>query len=137
MVRSVLGIVAGVFAGVLVIALVESLGHGIFPPPEGLDLKDPGALQSVMSEIPFGAKLAVLIAWGLGVLVGALVSLRIGSNNAINAWAVGIILFAFAVTTMLAIPHPVWMMIGAVIVNLVGIVAAMYFARLVNPSSPD
>lgn len=137
MVRSILGIVAGIFAGVLVIALVESLGHGIFPPPEGVDLKDPDALQSVMGQIPIGAKLAVLVAWGLGAFVGALVALRIGVGNAIAAWIVGAILFAFAVSTMMVIPHPLWMMIGAVIVYLAGVIAANHVAHLVNPSLPD
>ena len=124
MARNVLGIVIGIIIGVIVIAIVESIGHIIFPPPEGVDLKDPDALKSIMKDIPIGAKLSVLTAWGLGVFAGGVAARKIAPGFPRGAWLVGVALFGGAAFTMVQIPHPLWMMIGAVLVTLAGIYAA-------------
>ncbi len=130
MLRGIAAIVAGVIAGIVVIMLVESAGHLIFPPPEGVDLKDPEALQSVMNEIPLGAKLAVLIAWGLGVAAGAIVARLIANRGVFPAMAVAAVLFAGAAYTMTVIPHPAWMIVGAVAATLAG----AFLAIMATPS---
>ena len=124
MLRIILGVLIGVIAGGLVIALVESAGHMIFPPPEGVNLKDPEELKSIMQEIPVGAKAAVLVAWGLGVFAGGVVARVISRRAVYAAWVVAGVLFAGAAWTMVMIPHPLWMMIGAVLVTLAGGFAA-------------
>lgn len=124
MARTLLGIVAGVFLGVIVIMVVESLGHVIFPPPDGTDLKDPEALKAIMMDVPVGAKFAVLVAWGLGVFAGGAVARKIAADFPHAAWLVGVALFAAAAFTMMQIPHPVWMMAGSVIATIAGVFAA-------------
>lgn len=133
MLRNILGVIAGIFAGVLVISLVESLGHVAFPPPEGVDLRNPAELKSIMHEIPLAAQLAVLVAWGSGVFVGGLVARRLATGFAFCAWVVGAVLFAGAGSTMIAIPHPPWMIVGAIIVTLSGVFAANHLSRSINP----
>ncbi len=125
MVRTVLAVVIGVILGVVVISITESIGHIIFPPPEGVDLKDPEALSAIMDTIPVGAKMSVLIAWGLGIFAGGIAAMKISQGQNLTAWIVAGILFAFAVMTMFAIPHPVWMMIGSVVATLVGCLGAI------------
>jgi hypothetical protein len=120
MVRSVLGVIAGVLAGVVAVILTEAIGHSLFPPPPGLDFKDREALVAAMDKIPVGAKIAVIVAWFLGVFAGAATTSLIGRRWAPLAWLVAAILFAFACQTMLMIPHPLWMWVASVVAAIAG-----------------
>ena len=120
MVRNILGIIAGVIVGGIVIGIVEMAGHMIFPPPEGVDLKNPGELQNIMSEIPLGAKIAVLVAWFIGITAGGVVARIITHKAGFASWIVAALLFGAAAYTMTKIPHPSWMIVGAVAVTLLG-----------------
>ena len=51
MLRPILGTLAGVVVGVIVVGLVESFGHMIFPPPEVVNLKNPEELTVIMDTI--------------------------------------------------------------------------------------
>jgi len=129
MLRSILAVVAGIFVGAVVIFFVEGLGHMIFPPPDGVDLNDPEQLKSIMKDIPLGAKLAVLAAWGAGVFAGGVAALLIARRWAPVAWVVAATLFTLAGVTMMAIAHPWWMVAGAVLVTCAGAVAAIKLLR--------
>lgn len=130
MLRLILGILAGAVVGVVVIGLVEGVGHMIFPPPRGVDLTDPAQLKSVMSQVPVQAKIAVLIAWLLGILAGASTANLVAGRRRWAGRAVALLLFAFAAWTMVSIPHPAWFMAGAVVAALVAAtLAEMAFGR--------
>jgi hypothetical protein len=124
MLRITLGVVAGLVVGMVVTGVIEALGHALFPPPPGVNLTDPAAMASVMAKIPLGAKVGVLVAWFLGVLVGASTALLIAGRRQPGGWIVGAVLFAFAAWTMATIPHPAWMIAGAVLAELAAVVAA-------------
>ncbi len=125
MVRTIAGVLAGVLVGVLVVFVAESLGHLVFPPPEGVDLKDPQALKAIMHEIPVGAKISVLIAWGLGVFVGGASAKLIAHGSSVAVWWVAALLYAGAAITMIQIPHPSWMIVGSILVTLGGAFGAL------------
>jgi hypothetical protein len=119
------GVVAGVIAGVLAIFGVELVGHVLYPPPAGV-LDDPEALKTLMSTRPLGAKVSILVAWALGVFVGSAVAILIGQRQSWAAWATALILFAFALVTMVQIPHPDWMAFGATALTLASAISAAY-----------
>ncbi len=123
MLRTILGIIAGIIVGVFVVALVEGIGHMIWPPPEG-DLKDPEYLKSIMHEIPFASKMSVIVAWGLGVFVGGVVARLVSRRYKSAAWVVAAFILGAGVWTMTQIPHPLWMQINAVAVTIFGAVFA-------------
>ncbi len=127
--RSVIGAVVGVVVGAVVIFIVEGAGHRVFPPPPGVNLNDPAALKSVMDQIPFGAKAAVLVGWFLGVVAGSVAALLIAQRWAPVAWVVTASLFGLAAVTMATIPHPLWMTIGAVVLSALGGWLAIKLAR--------
>lgn len=129
MLRLVLGIIAGVVVGGVVVALVERAGHMVFPPPEGTNLKDPEALKAIMAQIPLGAKIAVLVAWFCGVFAGGTAARFITKGAPSSAWIVGGIFALFTAINLFMIPHPVWMIAGAIIAIAAGILAANQFAR--------
>lgn len=124
MLRLVLGILAGLLVGVLVIFAVESVGHMLFPPPDGTNLTDPQAMRQVMMVIPWQAKAMVLIAWFLGILAGASTACLIAGRRALAGRITAALLFAFAVWTMISIPHPAWFVVAAVIATLVAALLA-------------
>lgn len=103
---SVVGVVIGVLAGGLTVFLIEALGHAL------LGTADPADLTTVTTPM----FLAVLVAWILGCAVGGAVATYWGRSSTVRAGAiVGLVLLAGAVANMFAFPHPVWMMVGAVI----------------------
>lgn len=103
--RLVAGVI-GVFAGATTIMLVESLGHTLF------GTADPGDLASI--TVPMF--LSVLVAWILGSAVaGGLATYWARATTLVLGTVMGLILLAGAVSTMMAIPHPLWMMVAAVV----------------------
>ena len=92
----------------------------MFPPPAGLNAADPAQLATMMDQIPVGAKLMVLLAWFIGIVIGGSVAMVVSSRRKWTAWTVAVILFSLAALTMVMIPHPVWMMAGAVMATIAG-----------------
>lgn len=121
MLRLILGILAGLVAAVITVMIVEMIGHMIFPPPAGVDVSDPEQLAAIMSEIPLGAKIAVLVAWAIGIVVGGLVAILVSKRNW-TAWVVGLAVLAMGAVTMMMIPHPFWMMVATPLITVLAVV---------------
>lgn len=118
LVRKILALVAGVVIGGLVVGGAESLGHYIYPPPPDFNVKDPEDLKRLIDLIPIQAKLIVVVAWFLGALAGAWVTIRIG-REAVLAWGIGGIFAGLSIMTVMSIPHPLWMTACAIILPFV------------------
>ncbi|MCB2113712.1 MAG: hypothetical protein KDD85_09200 [Parvularculaceae bacterium] len=110
MLKSVLSVVVGVIAASIIILAVELIGHSIYPPRAELDPTDPASI----AMIPLSAQIAVVIAWFSGAFGGGIVASRIANRWAPPAWVVAATILLLAGSTMLQIPHPAWMVIGAV-----------------------
>ncbi|MDH3223478.1 MAG: hypothetical protein OEO23_07155 [Gemmatimonadota bacterium] len=96
----------GLFAGGLTIMLIESVGHGVF------GTADPGDLDAV--TVPMF--LSVLVAWTAGSgVAGAVATYWSGASSGGLALGMGLILLAGAIANMLVIPHPVWLVVAAVV----------------------
>lgn len=119
MLRSIGAVLAGIVAAVIVIMLVESLGHFIFPTSQSVDPSDPESLKAAMENIPLGAMLAVLAAWAAGSLAGGWVAAMIATRSFVtHALIVGVVVLIFAIINMAMIPHPLWFWIVGVIIIL-------------------
>jgi len=114
-VKRLIGVVAGIVVGVLIVAAVEAVGHTVFPPPPGLNMHDPEQLKSLMAKLPIGALLLVVVGWALGPLGGGFVAAKVaGTLRA--ALSVGVLLTLAGVWTMVEIPHPIWMWVLGVLI---------------------
>lgn len=114
--RSILGVVAGLVIGVVIVGLVETLGMRLFPLPADVDPTDPAALAAAIPSLPLGAFLFVLAAWFLGAWTGATTAMRIARGTA--RWpgiAVGGLILVAALYNLWVIPHPAWFTAVAVI----------------------
>lgn len=114
MLRSVGAVLAGMVTAALVVALVESLSHSIYPAPVGLDPADKAAMEAYMRSLPTGALIMVLVAWFDGTMAGAFVAtLLTGGRERWPALVVAGAMLSGALFTMMEIPHPPWMaMVG-------------------------
>lgn len=132
MIRNILGILAGIAAAVATVIVGEGIGHAVFPPPAGVDLAKPEALKTIIDQLPLGAIVAVLLAWGTGALIGSGVAARI-TGRPWSAWAIGVAMLLAGFATLLEIPHPLWFMIASVPTALV---PAWLAGRLFTPVPP-
>lgn len=112
MLRNILAGIAGVIAGGLAVFALETLGHIIFPLPEGVEI-DPMDMESVRaaaSQIPAINKLAVVIAWfGGAVVAGWVASLVTQSGKLLVPLICGGILMLAGLANLISIPSPIWM----------------------------
>ncbi|HEY9235511.1 MULTISPECIES: hypothetical protein [Phenylobacterium] len=130
MVRLILGVIVGLIVGMIVIFAVEGVGHTIFPPPAGVNLTDPAQMATVMSVIPFQAKIAILLAWLFGTVAGASSANLIAGRRAWAGRIVTLLVLALSIFNMTTIVHPVWMMVAAVAAILAaGVLAERAFGR--------
>lgn len=123
--RSILGTVVGLVIAILLIGLVETLGHRLIPPPAGMDPTDPASIAAAIPLIPIGSFLFVLAAWFLGTWVGVSTASRIAQSG--TRWpglTVGGVIFTATLYNLWLIPHPMWVAAG----GLLGIVGLTLLA---------
>jgi hypothetical protein len=114
MFRSIGATFAGLLVAALVVGLVESLSHAIYPAPAGLDPANKVAMEAYMRSLPLGAFIMILVAWFDGTMVGAFVAtLLTGGRERWPALVVAGAMLSGALFTMMQIAHPPWMaMVG-------------------------
>ena len=115
--RIALGVIAGTVVAFLCVFAVEMVGHGLYPPPAGLDINNPEDQARLMEAMPVAAKAMVLAGWFLGALAGAWVANRI-ARRSVAGWAVALLVVAAGIATMVMIPHPGWMWAGGILLPL-------------------
>ena len=129
--RTVLGVVAGLAAMFVVIMLVEFAGAQWFPPPEGVDMRDPEVLASAMAQMPIAALALVVVAWVLGAFAGGWVAAKVSvAHPRVAAVVVALAVVAGVVMMVLSFPHPLWMTVLGLVLP---VPAALAGARLARP----
>ena len=109
MLRTILGVIAGLLAAMLLMFGVEAVATSLFPPPPGLDLQNEADLAKLVAMAPFGMKALVVVGWALAGLVGGWVAAKIARHPRGGAIAVGLLVVAGCILNAVAIPHPLWM----------------------------
>lgn len=110
--ESVLAVLAGAVVAMVLISAFEAIGGVLFPPPPGLDLADHEGMRQHIASLPVGAFLQALGGWALGAGCGARLA---GRARLMHGLIVGALFLLASVLTMLMLPHPVWMWVGAVV----------------------
>lgn len=120
MFKSTLHVVAGLLAGCIVVGLIESASHAIWPPPEFFSKEvysNPEKLAEQIALVPLPAKISVLVGWAFGSLTGGFVSAKLAGRSR-PARSVGIVMLAMIILNLMTIPHPLWMSIGGILAPL-------------------
>lgn len=119
MLRTVLGIVAGVVVAFVALMALEMAGHAAMPPPAGLDPADPEDLKQMVASASLAAKAWVVFAWFAAVVAGGWVARRL-SRKAWAGWVIAGLIVVGGIANIMMIPHPLWMQTAAVAAPLLG-----------------
>lgn len=117
--KRVLPVLAGVLTGMLIIFVIETLGHMVYPIEMNLETATPEAKAAFLKNIPPAAIAIVIIAWALGAMAAGIVSTLVSKENSSNpALKSGGILLGFGIINMIMVPHPIWFWIAGILVYL-------------------
>lgn len=128
MVRRILGVIVGIILFGVGTTIVQLIGNALFPPAVPIDMTDPAAVAAAVTAIPLGAKLFVVLAYFAGALLGGWVGIRVGQWRAIAWWVLGSAWIG-NVLNIMAIPHPVWMIVASFVSPLIGALLALRLSR--------
>ncbi|MFM1801513.1 MAG: hypothetical protein RJA81_865 [Planctomycetota bacterium] len=121
MFRSAIHVVAGLLAGCLVVGLIETVSHAIWPPPDFFSNPslnaDADEIAKRIAQVPLPAKISVVLAWALGSMTGGFVSARLAGVTR-PARSVAIVMLVFILLNLMTVPHPLWMSITGVALPL-------------------
>ena len=119
MLRTILGIVAGVVVAFVVLMGLEMAGHAAMPPPAGLDPADPEDLKQMVASASTAAKAWVVFAWFAAAVAGGWVARRL-TRASWAGWVIAGLIVVGGIANIMMIPHPLWMQIAAVVAPLLG-----------------
>ncbi len=116
MVRNILGVVAGAIIAVVIISAAQAV-IPYFAGPVGIDpIEDPAAYMQAM---PAMALIGVLLSYLAGSLAGGFTAAAV-VREPWGAWAVAVLLLVSAVANVMMLPHPVWFIVGSVVLIAAG-----------------
>lgn len=136
MLRTILGVLAGVVAMFAVIMAIEAVGHVIYPPPAGMDPMNPAheaAFAQFVSAMPFAAKAMLAAAWTVGAFVGGFVAAKIARHPRGAAVLIALLVMSGVIGMILRMPHPSWLAAAGL---LLPIPVALLAARWARPRLP-
>jgi hypothetical protein len=113
--RAVLAVVAGCVLSVLIISGMDAISHFVYPPPAGLNAGDPAAVRTIIEQMPTGAFIVIVAGWILGAGFGSWFATRLSGSRRWAGVVVGGVTLAATGFNMFLIPHPVWVVITALI----------------------
>lgn len=108
--RNLFAFVSGLFAA-MIVATFMAMAHArfVFPPPAGLDLRDPSVANAFIAGMPPAVLGLLVIAWVAAALVGAFVAARLaGSQRMLLGVLVGLLVGAGNVYSAMTVAHPPW-----------------------------
>ncbi len=130
--RKILGTFVGLCVAVMVVVIVQAVGHRIWPLPQGVDFRDAEQVAALVRALPAGALLWVAFSYFTGTLAGAYAALKIARDAWASTWpavAVEGVLLAFGVMNLMALPHPAWFWVTALASFPLGAFVAIRLAR--------
>lgn len=118
--RNIGAVLVGLIAATVVLMLLETLGHKLYPFPEGIDPKDKAQFIAHFQTLPIGALLYVLVVQAVASLAGGYVTGRIAApnGNLRLAYILGGILTFFGIINLYTIPHPMWYAVCNILVYI-------------------
>ena len=130
MLRSILAVLAGVLVMGITVAAMQWLGHSIYPPPPGIDLGNRDAMAALISTMPVMALALVLVAYAFGTFLGAYTAATLSTAHKRGvAISLALVVLALITANFTMIPHPIWMIVGGVLIPMPFALLAWRLAR--------
>ena len=117
--RTILGILAGMVTAWLLIMVCQFASGLLYPPPPGMDLRQPEQLAAFIAQAPVAAMVLVVVSWVLGAFIGGWVAAKVAREHPLfAALMIGVLVLAGVVANNTMIPHPLWMTVLGVLLPL-------------------
>ena len=128
--RSFVAVMSGMVVAVTIVSLSDLVAGLFHTLPAGFDVGDIARVRSHAAAAPLSAMLIVLAGWILASFAGGLVASRVAARSRGQyAWVIAGVLLAATIANLRALPHPAWMVAGA----LIGVPAAGWLAARLAP----
>ena len=114
MLRRILAVIVAALVGSLVIWAVQSIGHLVYPLPEGLDTGDLEQMKAYVASLPLGAFGFILAAYVLGSFAAGWTAVSIAKTMG-PALAAGVVFTLAGIANVLLIPHPLWFAVATLL----------------------
>ncbi len=116
MVRKILAVIIGAAIAILLVSLIEFLGHQVYPVAQDIDMNDQQAMAAYVKSLPLGALAFVIGAWAIATLAGGFAAAKIaGEKPQVFAGIIGALVLLGTAMNLMAIPHPLGFSITAVV----------------------
>ena len=116
MLNRILAIVVGIITGFLIVTFGDLIVHQFIVVPVGLNILDKKTMTDFIATIPIPYLIIMVGYWLLSSCLGAMVASVINRKGWRNtSLIVGAILMIGAISNMLLIPHPTWMLVVSAI----------------------
>lgn len=127
MVRTVIGVVAGVVSLGVVVTLLQQVSSVMHPLPAGLDPMDPAdaaAFAEHVAAMPVGAWVVAMLSEVVGAGIGGLVAGTIARDalRGASGFVVGLATVG-SVMNWTAFPHPTWFIISQIVLYPVALMS--------------
>jgi len=113
-VRAVLGVIVGVALGFGIVMAGDYLNHMLWPPPPEVQVTNPEAIRDYMATAPITSLLGLPVTWTVAALAAAFAAAKI-AGRAWAGWIAGALIFAATGLNLALVPHPLWMLIAAIV----------------------
>lgn len=131
--RSFIAIVAGMVVAVTCVSVFDLVAGTFHPVPPGFDPTNWEQVKAHAANAPVTALVVVLLGWMTGAFAGGVVSSRIAERKRKGyAYIISTLILAATISNFFTVPHPVWLMIAAII----GIAFAGMQAARLAPAEP-
>lgn len=119
MLKNVLGVIVGLFVGLVMLGVIEFAAQLLFAPKAGIDLNDPVAMKAYEENQPGPKLVMMLFAWVLGPVAGGWVACELGDHRRVKAgMAVGVLMLLIGIRAMMNGSNPLWFAILSQLVVL-------------------
>ena len=135
MIRAILAVIAGVVSAIVVILIAEAIGALAAPSPAPPpNLTNAAAMREFLATLPWQSYAFILGAYVLGAAAGAIVAVRVSVNpDARTPWVVGGIMLAITIANLVALPHPAWFWVAAVLAISAGTILGRQLGPVGRP----
>ena len=113
-VRIILGIVIGIAVGLGLVMVGDAINHRLWPPPSDVQVTNPEAIRAYMQSAPITSLLGLPVTWTIAAFASAFAGAKIGAKPWVG-WVAGGLIFAATCLNLAMIPHPIWMLVSAII----------------------
>lgn len=128
MVKKIIAILAGLFAGFIGISIVQYFSSQMHPMPESVDQQNMETMKDWVASLPTSALLMVLASYALGAFAAGLVAAKIDPPCwKFSGVILGLFLLVMSIMNLTMLPHPAWMWIAPLICFVFAILGAYLF----------